>query len=136
MIKVETIGMLDVSKNNPILKSESDVKNYSFIKDNDILYLVSNVVTGDDAYKDDYTIKAGEYLNGYVVKAWEGQKLVVDAKHITGGVDALVAGTSILVVDEATGKLKTGSATGVHFVVTDTDLKLTEKAVKVMVAVA
>lgn len=136
MIKVETLGMLDVAKINPVLKSEEDVTNYSFIVDDGQTYLVANTIVGDDAYKEDVVIKAGEFLNGYNVKAWEGQKLVVDAKHITGGVDALVAGTSILVVDEATGKLKTGSASGVHFVVTDKDLRLTEKAVKVRVAVA
>ena len=49
MIRFETIGMIEVAKNNPVLTSGSDVKNYSFIKEDGDLYLVMNVITGDDA---------------------------------------------------------------------------------------
>lgn len=134
MIKVETLGMLDIAKSNPVLKSERDVKNYSFLTDSGILYLIANTIVGDDAYREDVVIPAGNFLNGYQVDAWAGQKLVVDAKHVTGGIaslhknDVLVANTD--------GTLKTGSATGVHFVVTDLNVRLTEAAIKVRVVVA
>lgn len=135
MIKVETIGMLDVAKVNPVLTSEKDVENYNFVVDNDDIYLIMNTPSGDDSYKEDVVIKSGEFLNGYLVKAWEGQKLVIDGKHIDDDISSLTPGTSILVVDEATGKLKSGSATGVHFVVTD-KTTLTEAAVKARICIA
>lgn len=134
MIKVETLGMLDVAKNNPVLTSDKEVANHSFITVDGILYLIDNTIVGDDAYKENVKIAAGEYLNGYQVKAWEGQKLVVDGKHVTGGIASLEK-DAVLVVDEATGKLKTGSATGVHFKVTE-KVTLTEAAIKVVVCVA
>ena len=103
--------MLDVAKINPVIKSETDTTNHSFMTFDGDLYLIANEITGDDAYKEGVVIPAGEFLNGYLVKAWDCQKLVVD------------------------GKLKVTSSTpesGVYFVVTDT-CTLTEKAVKVKV---
>lgn len=133
MIKVETLGMLDIAKINPVLKSEEDVKNYSFLTADGILYLISNTVVGDDAYLKDVVIPAGDFLNGYQVDAWVGQKLVIDGKHIEGGVAALNVGDALVVAED--GGLKAGSAAGVHFVVTD-KATLTEAAVKARVAVA
>lgn len=133
MIKVETLGMLDIAKINPVLKADKDVINYSFVTEDDEVYLVSNTITGDDSYKEDVVLKAGTYLNGYNVKAWEGQKLVVDGKHIVGGVDGLAKDTVLVVAED--GKLTAGEATGVHFVVKE-HVMLTEKAVKVKIVVA
>ena len=133
MVKVEVIGMYDVAKINPVLKSESDVANHSFITIGDELYLIDNIGDGDDMNREGLVIKAGEYLNGYLVKAWEGQKLVVDGKHITGGVSELDIDDVLVVGDD--GKLEAGEATGIHFVVTDKTM-LTEAAVKVKVVVA
>lgn len=133
MIKVETLGMLDIAKINPVLKSEEDVKNYSFLTADGILYLISNTVVGDDAYLKDVVIPAGDFLNGYQVDAWVGQKLVIDGKHIEGGVATLNVGDALVVAED--GGLKAGSAAGVHFVVTD-KTTLTEAAVKARVAVA
>lgn len=136
MIKIETIGMIDVAKNNPVIVSETDVKNNSFITYEGNLYVVMNTIVGDDAYKDEAVIKAGEYLNGFLVEAWKGQKLVVDAKHVTGGIASL-AKDATLIVDTTTGGLKTGTASsGVYFKVKDLDAMLTEKAIKVEVCVA
>ena len=147
MIKCETIGQLDVAKINPVLKSASDVTNNSFIVVNGITYLILNDIHGDDAYKDAVTIKAGDFLNGYDVSAWAGQKLVIDEKHIAYGVsedyDDLVvedvatstSGTMLKVA--SSGKLEVASTaptSGVYFVVTD-KATLTEKAVKVRVTV-
>lgn len=141
MIKVETIGMIDNAVLNSVLKSESAVNNYQFITNDGDTYLVSNTVAGDDSYVDDITFAAGEYLNGYLVKAWEGQKLIVDEKHIayaSGKSYAdITAGTTLLTID-TDGKLAvatTAPTSGVYFKVTD-KCCLTEKAVKAKVMVA
>lgn len=133
MVKVETIGMYDVAKINPTLVSDKAVKNYSFVTVDGILYLIDNTVVGDDSYKEDISIPAGDKLNGYAVKAWEGQKLVVDAKHVVGGISALSKGDVLVANDE--GKLEAGEAAGVHFVVSE-KTTLTEPAIKVVVTVA
>lgn len=139
MIKCENLGMLDIAKINPVLTSASDVNNNSFLVGADgITYVIMNDISGDDAYKDDVTLKAGSYLNGYDVSAWVGQKLIVDGKHITGGVSGLTAGTSVLVIDgDHPGMLKagSGSAGDIIFKVTQ-KLTLTEAAVKVQIAIA
>lgn len=148
MIKVETIGMLDIAKINPVLTSNSDVANYSFITDDGVTYLVCNTIVGDDAYKDNVTIPAGDYLNGYDISAWANKKLVIDEKHIAYGSgenynNLLVADAgnnvdaTMLKVASTGGKLEitdTAPTSGVYFVVTD-KVTLTEKAIKVRVAV-
>ena len=148
MIKVENIGALDVAKINPVLTSNNDVANYSFITDDGVTYLVCNTIVGDDAYKDNVTIPAGEYLNGYDLSAWVNQKLVIDEKHIAYGSgenynSLLVADAgnnvdaTMLKVASTGGKLEitdTAPTSGVYFVVTD-KVTLTEKAIKVRVAV-
>lgn len=133
MIKFETVGMGIISKNNPIVTSDNDVKNNSFMTVDGILYLVDNVIAGDEAYVKDAVIPAGECLRCFQVDAHVGQKLVIDGKHIEGGVAALNVGDVLVVADD--GTLKTGAAAGVHFVVTD-KTTLTEAAVKARVAVA
>lgn len=141
MIKVETIGMIDNAVLNSMLQSAKEVANYQFITDDGDTYLVCNTVAGDDAYIDDVKFAAGEYLNGYNVKAWEGQKLVVDDKHIAYDSNKtyadLIAGTTLLTVN-AEGKLAVASVapeSGVYFKVTD-KCRLTGNAVKVKVYVA
>lgn len=141
MIKVETIGMIDNAVLNSVLQSAKEVANYQFITDDGDTYLVCNTVAGDDAYIDDVKFAAGEYLNGYNVKAWEGQKLVVDDKHIAYDSNKtytdLIAGTTLLTVN-AEGKLAVASVapeSGVYFKVTD-KCRLTGNAVKVKVYVA
>lgn len=141
MIKVETMGMIDNAVLNSVLQSAKEVANYQFITDDGDTYLVCNTVAGDDAYIDDVKFAAGEYLNGYNVKAWEGQKLVVDDKHIAYDSNKtyadLIAGTTLLTVN-AEGKLAVASVapeSGVYFKVTD-KCRLTGNAVKVKVYVA
>lgn len=141
MIKVETLGMLDVAKVNPVLTSDEDVKNYAFITVDGETYLVANTLAGDDCYKEDVTIKAGQFLNGFNLKAWDGQKLVVDEKHIEYATNKsysdIVSGTTLLKVN-TNGKLEvveSAPASGVYFKVTD-KCNLTEKAIKVLVIVA
>ena len=141
MIKVETIGMMDNAVLNSVLQSENEVANYQFVANDGDTYLVCNTVTGDDAYVDDVKFAAGEYLNGYNVKAWEGQKLVVDEKHIAYDDEKtyadLVAGTTLLTIN-ADGKLAIATAAptaGVYFKVTD-KCRLTSNAVKVKICIA
>lgn len=137
MIKVETLGMLDIAKINPVLTSDKDVVNYSIIEVDGITYLISNTITGDNSYKEDVVIAAGESLNGYDVEAWKGQKLVIDGKHITDGITTLSVNDALTVGND--GKLKkaaTAPTTGVYFVVTDKGVTLTEPAIKARVVVA
>lgn len=124
MIKCETLGMIANAKLNPVLKQTADVQNYTFITVDGDLYLVMNTAAGDDTYVDDLTIKAGEYLNGFLVKAWEGQELIADEKHIAYAsgkkYSDIEAGTTLLTVD-SNGKLAVASAaptSGVYFKVT------------------
>lgn len=133
MVKTETVGMWEVAKSNPVIKLGKDIPNYSFITYEGFDYLVHNTAKGDDSYREDIEIKAGDWINGLLLKAWEGQKLVIDAKHIDGGVDALEK-DSILVVGED-GLLKSGDATGVYLKVTEKTV-LTEDAVKAVICVA
>lgn len=138
MIKIEHIGQLDVAKINPVIKVNAAVKNYQFVTDNGIVYLICNSVTGDNAYVDDATFAANEYLNGYQLDAWIGQKLVADEKHIAYGSSesyaSITAGTTLMKVD-SDGKLAIISSapqSGLYFKVTE-KTTLTQKAVKLLV---
>ena len=135
MIKIETLGMLDVAKNNPTLKYDSDVSNYSFLTIDNEVYFISNTMSGDDYGKGDGVIPTGQYLNGFLVKAWEGQKLVIDGKHIEDKLSTLKVG-DVLAVQSNGGLKKAASGTGVHLVITDVGITLTEAAVKAKVVVA
>ena len=136
MIKVETLGMLDIAKINPVLTSANDVVNNSFLTVGGITYVILNDINGDDAYKDGVTIKAGEYLNGYDLSAWAGQKLVIDEKHITyasgADYDDITAGTTLPKTDGTLEVTSTAPESGVYFKVTD-KVTLTGKAVKVLI---
>lgn len=141
MIKCELIGMLDNAVLNSVLKSNTEVTNYQFITDDGETYLVANTLTGDDAFIDDVKFAAGEYLNGYNVRAWEGQKLIIDEKHIAYASEKsyadIVAGTTLLKIN-ANGKLEvtaTAPESGVYFKVTD-KCRLTGNAVKAKIIVA
>lgn len=128
--------MLDVAKVNPVLKHTEDVKNYSFFTADNELYLISNTITGDNSYKEDVTIPAGEYLNGFLVKAWDGQKLVIDGKHIQDELSTLNVGDILEAQNDGTLK-KVSTSTGIHLVITDKKgITLTEAAVKAKVVVA
>lgn len=134
MIKFESVGAIQAAKNNPTITSAGTVANYSFLTYEGTLYLIMNVVNGDDSYREGITFPAGTLLRGIDVKSLEGLKLIVDGKHITGGVAGKTVDT--VLVAHTDGTLKTGSAEGVYFKVTKTGVKLTEAAVVVKVCVA
>lgn len=141
MIRVRTLGMLDVAKMKSDITSDSAVDNYTFLTVDGEVYLIANILSGDDADKEDIKIAAGEYLNGFLVKAWDTQELIVDEKHITYGsgesYSDLVAGTTLLkVASDGTLEITTSTPTsGVYFKVVS-KVTLTEKAVVVKVIVA
>lgn len=110
--------MIDTAKVNPVLTHTADVKNYSFLTVGDDLYLIANTVTGDGEYTEDAVIPKGEYLNGFLVKAWDGQKLVVDARHIPEGFDALNVKDKLEAQEDGTLK-KGDTPKGIYFEVTD-----------------
>jgi hypothetical protein len=72
-----------------------------------------------------------------MLKPWEGQKLIIDGKHIDGVYATISVADTILIIDEATGKIKVGTAptSGVYFVVKGT-ATLTEAAIVAKVVVA
>ena len=141
MIKCLTIGGISAAKNDPTITSVSAVKNYDFITYEGTLYLIANIVNGDDSYREDIVFPAGEHLRGIDVKSIEGLKLIVDGKHITyasGKTIADVVKDTILTVGND-GKLAVAQAapeSGVYFKVTKAGVKLTEAAVEVKVCVA
>lgn len=131
MIKVETLGMIEIAKSNPVLTRAEETKNYSFITEGDDLYLVANTIVGDDAYNDDAVIPANEYLNGFLVSAWLGQNLIVDQKHVK---DASSINADDILEKDTDGSLKKNAeATGLCFKVLSKDVRLTGPAFKVKV---
>lgn len=143
MIKCETIGMLDRVVVDPTIKADNAVKNYSFMQHEGDYYLVANTIAGDDAYAKEYEFPAGEFLNGYLLKSLEGQKLVIDFEHIRPGdgesYDDLdtgmylyISGAGYLYMSEAEPD---SSHSSVYFRVTDF-CRLTGEAVKAIVCVA
>ena len=141
MIKCLTIGGISAAKNDPTITSVSAVKNYDFITYEGTLYLIANIVNGDDSYREGITFAAGEYLRGIDVKSLEGLKLVVDGKHITFATNTTIADIAVgnVLTVGNDGKLAVAQAapeSGVYFKVTKIGVKLTEAAVEVKVFVA
>lgn len=144
MVKVETIGMILNSKNNPVLKSAEPIKNYSFIEDDNIAYVVMNEIAGDDAYNDDAIIPIGDPLNGYQLKAWEGLNILVDEKHITYGGNSVAnysqlnKGAILSIGDDKNLKIEATAPTeakgNIYFKVVE-KITLTQKAVKLRIMV-
>ena len=141
MIKVRTLGMYDIAKINPTLTNNTDVENYTFLTKVGVTYLIMNTGYGDQADVEGLVIKAGDFLNGYNLRPWEDQELVIDQKHITFAsgqtYNNITAGTTLLTIGND-GKLAIADsvpAEGVFFKVT-AKTNLTEKAViaKVMIA--
>lgn len=130
MIKFETIGMLDRVVVDPTIKIQATVSNYAFITYNDQLYLVDNPLTPDKPNTEGRQFAAGECLYGSLVKSLDGQKLVIDGKHIDGGLTNIAVGDILVVGDD--GLLEPGTITdaGVYFLVTDLNARLTERAIK------
>lgn len=141
MLKVRTVGMIEKSaKNNPVVVAQEDVKNGIFYtvdsgnavlpvegseseKQSKDLYVAINTGSGDARYSGDIVIKKGEYLNSYLVKAWEGQELVFDESHINYGESqdySKIKENETKLVADTDGNLKIStdvSNYGIYFVV-------------------
>lgn len=95
MVKFRCLGEIEIAKNNPVLTHTAAVKNGSIFVADGETYMIWNTINGDDAYKDDVEIAAGEFLNGFNLSANIGQELVVDAKHITNDYAGLKTGDAV-----------------------------------------
>lgn len=163
MIKLGTIGMLNTAKNNPITIADGDTINgYIFTigsdgkadapvagdstdKQTDDLYVALNVIAGDGAYDAGTKIKSGYPLNGYLIKAWEGQTLDVNEDSITYATgddySDIVPKTTVMVAG-TDGKLTIADGTTIKAEDYSITFKVIEKfqldgnAVKVEIAVA
>ena len=99
------------------------------------LWVAINTPLGDDRYLADYVIKAGERLNGYRLKDWDGKELIVTQASLTDTVASLAV-DDVLKAD-ATGKLaKAGINTTVTFTVVEKLNYLGEAGVRVKIAAA
>ena len=137
MVKCKTIGMLDIAKNNPAITKDVAVDNYSFLTHDGEVYVAMNERVGDNEIA---TIAAGDYINGFLVKAWEGQYIIADESHIAyeeGETYAdIVVGTTLFTISN--GKLavaESAPADGVYFKCVK-KCNLTEKAVELLVCEA
>lgn len=95
MVKFRCLGEIEIAKNNPVLTHTAAVKNGSIFAADGETYMIWNTINGDDAYKDDVEIAAGEFLNGFNLSANIGHELVVDAKHITNDYAGLKTGDAV-----------------------------------------
>ena len=142
MVKLESIGMFKTAKNDPTIVADGDTINgYIFTKGSDgkadapvsgtseatqtsNLYIALNEINGDYSYYPNTKIADGAFLNGYLLKAWDGQNLVVNEDNISyaSGEDYsdITAGTTTLTVG-TDGKLAINATTtyyGMYFLVT------------------
>lgn len=142
MIKVKTIGMIEKNaKGNPIVKAHQDLKNgalhtvsngiaelpavgTSGAKQIKNICVALNTGSGDAKYSD-FTIKKDEFVNSYLLSAWEGQEIVFDESHITYGEDEdyskiKVNETKLVAGTDGNFKIETDvSSYGIYFVVTE-----------------
>lgn len=145
MIKLKSLGMFKIAKNNPVLTASRAVNLYDFIIEDGVTYLVANNPTGDDSYKSKLVIPAGSCLNGFNVAAWVNQKLVIDASHIAfgsgetyEGITENVTMLTVITNGDNKGKLQiaeTTPASGIYFVVTK-KCRLTEQAVEALICIS
>lgn len=133
MVKFEQIGALKISKINPVMKLDKDVPNYSFQIQDGITYLILNTVNGDDSYAPDYTIKAGEFLNGYNLDGMAGHMLTVEKQHIKDEYEGIESGNILKVGEDGLLEVaESAPGEGVYFVVLGKSL-LVEPAVDVRI---
>lgn len=102
MLKLKTIGMIEKNaKGNPTVKAHQDLKNgtlhtvlngttalptagTSGSKQTKNICVALNTSSGDKRYSD-FIIKKGDFVNSYLLSAWDGQEIVFDESHITYG---------------------------------------------------
>lgn len=145
MVTFSTIEQLEHSAHNdPTVKAHADVPNgYFFIVTNGAsavptaggeLWVAINTPLGDDRFLAETTIKAGERLNAYRVKDWDGKELIVTQGSVKSAISGLDVGTVLKA--GADGKLDaSGVNTTVTFTVVEKINYMGAAAMRVKVAV-
>lgn len=141
MVKVKTIGMIEKNaKNEPTVKAHADLKNgIIFVVSSGVtaypaegtpenhqtkdLYIALNSGSGDERYTD-FTIKKDDFVNGFLLRAWENQEIIFDESHIEYGQNqsysSLDVGTKLVATNS--GKFKIESSVtnyGIYFEITE-----------------
>lgn len=141
MVKVKTIGMIEKNaKNEPTVKAHADLKNGTiFVISSGVtayptagtsgshqtkdLYIALNSGSGDERFTD-FTIKKDDFVNGFLLRAWENQELIFDESHIEYGQNqsysSLDIGTKLVATNS--GKFKIESSVtnyGIYFEITE-----------------
>ena len=141
MVKEKTIGMIEKNaKNEPTVKAHADLKNGTiFVISNGVtayptegtsgshqtkdLYIALNSGSGDERFTD-FTIKKDDFVNGFLLRAWENQEIIFDESHIEYGQNqsysSLNVGTKL--VATSSGKFKIESSVtnyGIYFEITE-----------------
>lgn len=141
-----TVEMIEHSAHNdPTVKAHADVPNgyFHIISSGSSavptttgeLWVAINTPLGDDRYLADVTIKAGDRLNSYRVKDWDGKELIVTQANVTDTIGDLDVGDTLKA--DATGKLaEAGINTTVTFTVVDKINYFGTPAMRVKIAVA
>lgn len=163
MVKLETIGMLKTAKNDPTIIADGETINgYICTKGSDgkadapvagasgaiqtkDLYIALNEINGDNAYIANAKVASGDFLNGYLVKAWDGQNIIFNEDNISyanGTSYSNITENTTVMVAYTDGKLRIADGTtlkvaehGITFKVVE-KLQLNGNAIKVKVAVA
>ncbi len=145
MVTFSTIEQIEHSAHNdPTVKAHADVPNgYFFIVNNGVsavptasgeLWVAINTPLGDDRFLAETTIKAGERLNAYRVKDWDGKELIVTQGSVKSEIADLAIGAVLKA--GADGKLDaSGVNTTVTFTVVEKINYMGATAMRVKVAV-
>jgi len=139
MIKFRDLGTFKVAKLSPVIVSQAEVANNTFIVFDEITYLVCQESNSDDSYKEGLVFKAGEKIRGFNIKSLLGRVLVCDKKHIDFDdgetyASSITAGTTLLGITDD-GELEiinSAPASGYYFKVLR-KCRLTEDAVELQV---
>jgi hypothetical protein len=126
MIKLQTLGMLNVAKSDPTVIAHADIKNGYFhtisagktyapvagdssADQTAEIRIVLQTITGDDRYDPDAVIASGDRVNSFLLKQWHSQNLIINLSDIDLGTGVNYAsvtsdGTTYLVAN-ASGNL-------------------------------
>ena len=141
MVKVKTIGMIEKNaKNEPTVKAHADLKNGTiFVISSGVtaypaegtsgshqtkdLYIALNSGSGDERFTD-FVIKKDDFVNGYLLRAWENQELIFDESHIEYGENqsyaSLAVGTKLVATNSGKFKIESNVANyGLYFEITE-----------------
>jgi hypothetical protein len=102
MIKLYSVGMINTAKGDPTVIAHAEIKNgyfhtisagktYAPVAGDSTadqtadIRIAMNTIIGNDLYNPDAVIASAAKVNSYLLKAWEGQRLVITDDHISYG---------------------------------------------------